>query len=59
MKLTTIKEMQEGGKTRQTDKSFMRDAGKIWTQAPKEIKEVRNIGAAKKLIKLYCKTLPI
>ena len=51
--------MEEGGKTKQAEKSFMRDAGKIWNQAPKEMKEAKNIGAAKKLIKHSCKKLLI
>ena len=32
------KEMVEGGKTKQAENSFLRDAGKLWNRAPTEIK---------------------
>ena len=32
LRLTARKEMQEGGKTRQAEKSFVRDAGKFGTK---------------------------
>ena len=44
---------------KQVKRSFVRDSGKIWNQASREIKEATTIGAAKRLIKQYCKTLPI
>ena len=59
MRATTRREMQEGGKTNLAEKSFVRDSGKLWNRAPKEIKEVPTITVAKHKIKRYCKTLPI
>ena len=56
---TTRKQMREGGKTRQSEESFVRDTSKLWNQAPKEIKEAQTIGAAKVPIKQYCKTMQI
>ena len=50
--------MREGGKAKQAEKSFVRDSGKNWRQALREIKEAKNIGAATKLIKLNCKIIP-
>ena len=51
--------MQEGERTKLAEKSFVRDSGKIWNQAPMVIKEAKSIAVAKKLIKKYYKTLPI
>ena len=59
MRATTQKEIREGGKTILAEKSFTRDTGKIWKQAPKEIKEAKSIGLAKSPIKKYCKMFPI
>ena len=56
---TNRQTLREGGKTTQAERSFARDTGKVWNQAPKEIKESKTLGAAKNLIKTYCKTLPI
>ena len=56
---TTQHTQREGGKTTQAEQSFARDTGKVWNQAPKEIKESKTLGAAKNLIKIYCKMLPI
>ena len=56
---TTGKEMWEGGKTIQAEKSFTRDAGKLWNQAAKEMNAALTIGIAKEIIKQYCKQLPI
>ena len=50
--------MREGGKKRLAEESFVRDAGKLWNQAPNETKEAPTLGTAKQLIKKYCKTLP-
>ena len=39
MRMTTRRVMKEGGKTRLAEDSFVRDAGKIWNQSPKENKD--------------------
>jgi hypothetical protein len=59
LRTTTRKEMREGGKTILAEKSFTRDAGKLWNAAPKEIKEAKTVVAAKEKIKQHCKRLPI
>ena len=51
--------MREGGKTKQAEQSFARDAGRLWNQALIEIKEASTIGIAKHKIIIYFKTLPI
>ena len=51
--------MEEGGKTQSAQTSFVRDAGKVWNRAPRQIKEAVTLTEAKKEIKTYCKTLPI
>ena len=55
----TQKERQEGGRTKQAERSLVREARKIWNQAPRDIKETKNMETAKRLIKQYYKTLPI
>ena len=40
-------DMVEGGKTKQAENSFVRDAGKLWNRAPTEIKEAPTEGAVK------------
>ena len=39
--------------------SFSIDAGKLWNYAPQNIKSSVALCEAKRLIKIYCKTLPI
>ena len=39
--------MREGGKTKQAERSFVRDTGRLWNQAPTEIKEAGTIGIVK------------
>ena len=55
----TQKEMQEGGRMKQAERRLVREAGKIWNQAPRDIKEAKNMEAAKVLFQQYCKTLQI
>ena len=46
MRPTIRREMQEGGRTKQADKSLTKDTGKIWNQTPdgdKRSKEHRSI----------------
>ena len=51
--------MMEGGKNNIARASFTRDAGRLWNKAPNDIKEAKTLHMAKKLIKDYCKTLPV
>ena len=59
MRPTTRRRMNEGGKNRITEDSFLRDTGRIWNKAPLEIIEARTIETAKVKIRKYCNTLPI
>ena len=51
--------MNDEGKMRLAENSFVRDTGKMWNRALKQIKEAPTKGIAKGLIRTYCKTLPI
>ena len=53
------RDMKEGGKYKTTQASFARDAGHLWNQAPKKIKDIETISAVKTEIRKYCKRLPI
>ena len=59
MRPTTRRRMNEGGKNKIAEDSFVRDTGRIWNKAPREIIEARTIEMAKEKIRKYCKTLPI
>ena len=56
---TNRREMREGGRTIQAENSFVRDTGRMWNKAPSEIREASLKGNAKRLIRIYCKGLPI
>ena len=56
---TNRREMREGGRTTQMENSFARDTGRMWNKVPTEIKEAPSKGIAKRLIRTYCKGLPI
>ena len=56
---TNRREMKEGGRTTQAENCFVRDTGRLWNKVPMEIKEAPSKGTAKKLIRTYCKGLPI
>ena len=56
---TNRREMREGGRTTQAENKFARDAGRMWNKVPTEIKEAQSKGMAKRLIRTYCKGLPI
>ena len=59
LRTTMRRTMREGGKTRQAEESFVRDAGKVWNQAPTDIQDAPKMGIAKQQIRQYCKTLLI
>ena len=53
------REWNEDGGSIAAKKSFSRNTAKLWNQAPKEIKNAKSLPIAKRLIKAYCKALPI
>ena len=59
LRASTIRDMEEGGRYKTTQNSFVRDTGHVWNQAPKEIKETKTLSSAKAAIRKYCKSLPI
>ena len=42
-----MKTKKERGRTRQAEESFVRDTGKLWNQAPKNIKDTQSYSAVK------------
>ena len=51
--------MNQGGKNKTAEESFVRDARRIWNNVPQEIIEAPTIGTANSKIRKYCKTLSI
>jgi len=49
----------EFGSSTNYKKSFMGSSTRLWNVAPEEIKKALSFNSAKKIIKAYCKTLPI
>jgi hypothetical protein len=49
----------EFGSSTNSKKSFMGSSTRLWKVAPEEIKKVLSFTSSKKIIKAYCKTLPI
>ncbi len=47
------------GSSTNSKKSFMGSSTRLWNAAPEEIKKALSFTSAKKIIKAYCKTLPI
>ena len=58
VRASTRKVITEGSKRKTAESSPIRDAGKLWNQAPKEIKNAPTQEIAKIQIRIYCKTLP-
>ena len=59
MRETTQREWKEHSKFKASSESFTIDAAKLWNKADPNIKSATTLGAAKRLIKIYCKTLEI
>ena len=56
---SSVRDMKEGGMTKSAERSFVRDTGRLWNNASKDIKEAKSLRDAKQKIRSYCKTLPI
>jgi hypothetical protein len=52
-------DLKEFGSSTNSKKSFMGLSIRLWNGAPEEIKKVLSFASAKKIIKAYCKTLPL
>ena len=50
---------REDGKTNAARESFTRNTAKIWNRAPIAVKEALTLAHAKKMVKNYCKTMPV
>ena len=53
------REWNEDGRTIGAKESFSRNTAKLWNQAPTNIKEANTLPIVKRLVKQYCKTLPV
>ena len=51
-------DMVEGGKTKQGENTFIRDAGKLWNRAPATITTSESLWKTKKEIKKFAKKTP-
>ena len=56
----SIRNLKDFARTKIGENSFCISAGKLWNQAPQNIKEANTLSQAKTLIKeTYCRTIPI
>ena len=56
---TSIRELKDNAKTSIGEKSFCVNAAKIWNNTTSEIKNAKTLNEAKRLIKIYSRTMPI
>ena len=55
---TTMKLWKDDTKVTSARESFIRDAAKLWNNAPLNVKNAKTLYAAKKETLIYCQTLP-
>ena len=55
----SLRTLKDNARTKIGESSFCTSAAKLWNAEPEKIKEAKTIMAAKKLIKEYCKTMPV
>ena len=53
------RELKDFAKSKIGENSFCIDAGRIWNKTPMNIRTSMNINEAKRLIKIYSKTMPV
>ena len=53
------RELRNNAKTRIGESSFCIEGGKLWNLTPMDIRNSPKLNAAKKLIKLHSKTMPV
>ena len=56
---SSIRVLNDNAKTEIGERSFYISAAKIWNNLPKDIKCAKTLNCAKRLTKIYCKTMPI
>ena len=56
---TSTIQWKENAKYKNSRESFCIDTGKLWNQAPMDIKNAESISIAKTKIKTYCRSLVI
>ena len=56
---TTNKKWKDTSKTKAASLSMSRDCAKLWNSASENITNAPNLHGAKRLIKIYCRTLEI
>ena len=59
VRVSTVKLWKDDTKCTIAKESFIRDAAKLWNQAPVAIKSAKSLYTAKKEILKYCKTIAI
>ena len=53
------RELKDYAKTTIGDRSFCINGAKLWNKAPLEIRQTEKLEVAKKLIKVYSKSIPV
>ena len=51
--------LKDNCRLKKCESSFSIDAARLWNEAPKEITDAPNLGAAKAAVRRFCKTLPL
>ena len=59
MRPPTVKLWKDDTRVTNAKESFLRDAAKLWNNAPLSVKNAKTIYLAKKEIVKYCKTIAI
>ena len=57
MRMSSIKMWKDDSKSRAASESMSRDTARLWNTVPGSIKTAKILCGAKRLIKLYCRTL--
>ena len=55
----SMRPLKDNARTKIGENSFCTSAARLWNDAPERIKEAKTIFTAKKMIKEFCKTMPI
>ena len=59
LRTSSCRRWNQDAKSKAEKESFSRNAAKLWNAAPNEIKNAKTLNAAKKVIKIHCKSLPL
>ena len=59
VRATTTRVWKDISKTKAASESISRDCAKLWNSAPETITNAPNLYGAKRMIKIYCRTLEL